>query len=67
MYNHIDGVAVLALANIHLPSTRAFRAYFVQPAPQEGAMYLAQVTIPGGSFQAALSAASSVLASLPRA
>lgn len=67
MYNHIDGVAVLALANIHLPATRAFRAYFVQPAPQEGAMYLAQVTIPGGSFQAALSAASSVLASLPRA
>ena len=67
MYNHLDGVAVLALAKIHLAATHAFRAYFVQPALQEGAMYLAQVTIPGGSFQAALSAASSVLASLPRA
>lgn len=67
MFNHFDGVAVLAVANIHVASHRAFRAYFVQPAAQEGVMYLAQVTIPGGSFQAALNAASSVLAALPRA
>lgn len=68
MFDVIDGVAFLALANVRISENgqTGFRAYFVQPAPQQNAMYLAQVTIPDGSFQSAMDTASNILAALPR-
>ncbi len=68
MFDAIDGVAFLALTNVRIGEhgQTGFRAYFVQPAPQQNAMYLAQVTIPDGSFQAAMDTASNILAALPR-
>ncbi len=68
MFDAIDGVAFLALTNVRIGEhgQTGFRAYFVQPAPQQNAMYLAQVTIPDGTFQAAMDTASSILAALPR-
>lgn len=68
MFDVIDGVSFLALTNVRIGEhgQTGFRAYFVQPAPQQNAMYLAQVTIPDGSFQAAMDTASSILAALPR-
>lgn len=68
MFDVIDGVSFLALTNVRISENghSGFRAYFVQPALQQNAMYLAQVTIPNGSFQAAMDTASSILAALPR-
>ena len=68
MFDVIDGVSFLALTNVRISENghSGFRAYFVQPAPQQSAMYLAQVTIPDGSFQTAMDTASTILAALPR-
>jgi hypothetical protein len=67
MFDVVNGVATLVLANVRVSdgaNQTGFRVYFVQPIPQEGAMYIAQVTIPEGQFHAAMTTASSVLAVL---
>ena len=68
MFDVMDGVSLLALANVRISDNgqTGFRAYFVQPVPQQNAMYIAQVTIPNGAFQAAMDTASNILAALPR-
>jgi len=65
MFNVVDGVGILAFANVRVPENgqqvTRFRAYFVQPIPNESAMLIAQVTVPEGYFHSAMSTCSQIL------